>query len=145
VVLEGGASNLLGLSRKARRYRLRLGYGSLGTDTNTAPMLLGLHGILRNTRNAVGPFATLSLERLSWRGFAGRIGVMAMVDTRGGRRGDYLAVGATVHRALGERLVLGASWMENNGDRWDVGLLSSLSLYLRLRWAAPAPLHAPGG
>ncbi len=135
-LLDGGASHFFDLTQRGFHHRLRLGYGSMGVDTDLAPALLGLHGFLPSHQAAAGPFVTLSAERLRLAGFVGRAGVMLMLDTGAHRatRGDYMAWGATMHRALSGRLVLGMSYLGGNTSLPGSGASSMASLYLRLRF-----------
>ena len=137
-LLEGEAAQLFNLAQKGMYHRLRVGYGRMGVDTNLAPVLLGLHGFLPSHRSALGPFATMTAERLRLFGFVGRAGLMVMLDTRAHRqtRGDYLAWGATMHRALGSRLILGASYMGGNSSLPGSHPPSMMSLYFRMRWGS---------
>lgn len=141
-LLDSGASQLFSLRHQGLHHRARLGWGSMGVESNVAPMLLGLHGFLPVHGRATGPFATLSAERLRILGFVGRAGVMLMLDTRahGMDRGDYLAWGLTMHRALGEGLILGTSYMAGNSSLPGTSAPSTLSFYLRLRWNV-SPAH----
>ncbi len=136
-LFESGASHFFDLSQRGRHHRLRLGYGSMGLDANLAPTLLGLHGFLPSHRGAVGPFATLTAERLRLGGFVGRAGVLVMFHTGAHQvaRGNYLAWGATMHRALSRRLILGASYMGGNSSLPGHRPPSMVSLYLRLRFS----------
>ena len=135
-LLDSSASQLFSLRHQGLHHRLRVGWGSMGVESNVAPMLLGLHGFLPVHGRATGPFTTLSAERLRLLGFVGRAGVMLMLDTRahGIDRGDYLAWGVTMHRALREGLILGTSYMAGNSSLPGTSAPSTLSFYLRLLW-----------
>jgi len=135
-LLDDSASQLFSLRQQGLHHRLRVGWGSMGVESNVAPMLLGLHGFLPVHGRATGPFTTLSAERLRLLGFVGRAGVMLMLDTRahGVDRGDYLAWGVTMHRVLREGLILGTSYMAGNSSLPGTSAPSTLSFYLRLRW-----------
>lgn len=135
-LLDNSASQLFSVRHQGIHHRLRVGWGSMGVESNVAPMLLGLHGFLPVHGSATGPFTTLSAERLRMFGFVGRAGVMLMLDTRahGIDRGDYLAWGVTMHRALSEGLILGTSYMAGNSSLPGTSAPSTLSFYLRLRW-----------
>jgi hypothetical protein len=135
-LLDSSASQLFSVRHQGTHHRLRVGWGSMGVESNVAPMLLGLHGFLPVHGRATGPFTTINAERLRLFGFVGRAGVMLMLDTRahGIDRGDYLAWGVTMHRALREGLILGTSYMAGNSSLPGTSAPSTLSFYLRLRW-----------
>jgi hypothetical protein len=136
-VIDGGASDLYSLGNSSRYHKLRIGYASTGLQANSAPYLLGLHGYLPSPRRAQGPFATLTAERLRFFGFVGRAGAMFILDQSGdlAYSGDFLAWGITLHRALSEKIILGASYMGSSSSVQSDGLPSMFSLYLRLRWS----------
>jgi len=131
----GGASNFVSLLWHSRWMEARLGAGSSWSDTNTAPMLLGIEGVLLNTRIAKGPFVTVAAP-WRWGRVAGRAGVVGIHATERGRtdQRDYLAWGMSLRVPLVEHLALGASWMGNNGVPGQKRADNIASLFLQLRW-----------
>jgi len=131
----GGASNFLSLLFRGRGIEARIGAGSSWTDTNTAPMLLGLEGVLLNTRIAHGPFATLNLP-YRWSGISGRAGGVYIHDREAVRsnEGDVLAWGTSMRLHLFDELSVGASYLGNNGIEGVKRSDSIVALFLQLRW-----------
>lgn len=135
-VRQGGASNFGSLILHVGRGDLRVGYGSVWTDTNTAPMLLDLAGILLNSRAGRGPFTAIAVPVPGPMGAVGRAGAFYLHDTQGGARysGDVLAWGAAWVKRLGRRVGLGASYLGNNGTPGLKRGNSSATLFLQLSW-----------
>lgn len=136
----GGASNFVSALWMSRWVEARLGAGSSWSDTNTAPMLLGIEGVLLNTRIASGPFATVAVP-YRWGRAVGRAGFVAIHDADRQREdeGDYLAWGSSLRMPLVDHLALGASWVGNNGIPGRKRADNILSVFLQLRWLDGQP------
>lgn len=134
----GGASNFGSLYLDTPVGLMRAGVGSVWVDTNTAPILLGLQGVLLNSNSARGPFASMQVPVPLPLGFAGRAAGLAVVDLwerpAGSASHDYLAWAASVQRPLGPLVALGASYAGNNPRLGEGSADHLYSAYLELRW-----------
>jgi hypothetical protein len=135
-VKQGGASNCGSLIWALGGSDLRVGYGSLWTDTNTAPMLLGLEGILLNSRSGSGPFIALRLPAPQVWGMHGDVGVLFLKDLRGHyvHDGDSLAWGLSTVKPVSGRLGVGVSYVGNNGTPGLKRGDTTATLFVKLSW-----------
>jgi hypothetical protein len=133
---RGGASNYISLLLHTRGMEARLGVGGQWSDTNTAPILLALDGILLNSRIAQGPFASLRVPIGPRAGIRGHLTALYVHDEVRDhpQDADSLTWGATLFRPMHRRVHLGITYAGNNGVPGLKRADNSIAAFLRLRW-----------
>ena len=138
---RGGASNFVSLLMRTRAVELRAGVGGQWTDTNTAPILMDVEGVLLNSRRAAGPFVAVRYPLLRAehpRSMRAVLNAFYVFDRQrlsmSRSESSYLAWALNVDQPLHRRVHFGLAYVGNNGTPGIKRANNALNLYITLRW-----------